>query len=576
MPDSRNKVALDTPVAIIGAGPVGMSVALDLASRGVKSVILEIRSAEVPADARCNTVAARTMETFRRFGIADRVRQCGLPDDYPTDVRFSTGFVSGHELTRIVLPSRAERFDASGRSAPGFPDTDWLTPEPVHRASQMYIEPVLKEAIVESHYISLQHNSEVLNFTDHGTHVALDIEDTKSGERRVLCSRFLVGADGGKSMVRKKLDIPLEGDAVLYKQRSILIEADDLRERIKHRPPWMELVINHEVFGGVLAIDGERLWLVHSMVPEGADFDDVGVDDSIRALLGVGEDFEYRIIKHVDWTARRLLASRFRVGNVFLAGDAAHLWVPYGGYGMNAGIADGVNLSWKLAAVVNGWAPEALLETYQDERQPITEQVSRHAMEVAVRVFEQNQKKNVPELLLSEGESGQQARKDFGVELYEMNIGQLTCEGLNFGYYYDKSPVIAYDNMKAPPYTMGTATPSTVPGCRFPHFWLKDGTSLYDVLGRDFTLVRFDPGVDIGDAERVAREQGIPLKVLDIPYPDNAPWFCHNLIISRPDFHVGWRSNVAPPNWGNLLDKLRGAQSQEQGIVNLDDRQRAL
>src|SRR5258707_8966443 len=227
-----------------------------------------------------------------------------------------------------------------------------------------------------------------------------------------------------------------------------------------------------------------------------------------------------------------MIASKFRDRSAFVAGDAAHIWVPYAGYGMNAGTADAMNLSLLLAAHPNGWAPASILDAYEAERWPITSQVSRFAMSHAEA--EIRRRGAVPDEIEDAGPSGELARREVGRLAYEINVQQYACAGLNFGSYYDRSPIIAYDGAEHPPYTMDSYTPSTVPGCRTPHLWCEDGSSLYDVMGPEFTLLRFDPAIEVAPLEAAARNRGMPLRVLDVQQPDSAT-SGGRLVLSRPD-----------------------------------------
>jgi hypothetical protein len=310
----------------------------------------------------------------------------------------------------------------------------------------------------------------------------------------------------------------------------------------------------------VYAIDGSERWLVHNyMKPGETDFDAVDRDAAIRTILGVGADFSYEIISKEDWFGRRLIANKFRAGSAFVAGDAAHIWVPYAGYGMNAGIADAMNLSWLLAAHLNGWAPLAILDAYEAERWPITSQVSRFAMSHAEA--EIRRRGAVPQEIEEAGPRGERARQDVGRLAYEINVRQYACAGLNFGTYYDRSPIIAYDGSEHPSYTMDNYTPSTVPGCRTPHLWCDDGRSLYDAMGPEFTLLRLDPALDVTALETAARSKAVPLKVLDVERREACQGArCDGgLVLSRPDQQVAWRGNRLPDDAAGLIDRVRGA-----------------
>jgi hypothetical protein len=387
------------------------------------------------------------------------------------------------------------------------------------------------------------------------------MRDLETGTVRRLSCRYLIGCDGARSVVRKAIGAELAGDAVVQRVQSTFIRAPDLIDRQHHERAWGTGVINPRRAGMVYAIDGRERWLVHNYLKPGeTDFETVDRDACIRTILGVGADFNYEIISREDWYGRRLIAERFRNACAFVAGDAAHIWVPYAGYGMNAGIADATNLSWLLAAHLNGWAPSSILDAYEAERWPITSQVSRFAMSHAEA--EIRRRGAIPDDLEDAGPRGELARREVGRLTYEINVQQYACAGLNFGTYYDRSPIIAYDGSEHPAYTMNNYTPSTVPGCRTPHLWREDGSSLYDAMGPEFTLLRFDPALDVAALEAAARNRRVPLKVLDIERPKSAIFHGCGLVLSRPDQHVAWRGDGLPADPLALIDHIRGAANQ--------------
>jgi hypothetical protein len=318
-------------------------------------------------------------------------------------------------------------------------------------------------------------------------------------------------------------------------------------------PAWGTVALNPRRSGTVYAIDGAETWLVHNYLREGEeDFDAVDRDWAIRAILGVGADFAYEVITREDWIGRRLVADRFREGRVFLCGDAAHIWVPYAGYGMNAGIADAANLAWLMAAHLAGWAPAAILDAHERERLPITEQVSRFAMDHAHSMI--RRRRAIPDGIEDPGPGGDTLRAEIGREMYDLNVQQYCCAGLNFGYFYDRSPLIAYDGEAAPAYSMGTFTPSTVPGCRTPHVWLADGRSLYDVMGAGFALVCSGGAAGSEPLAALAAKRGIPLKIVD----EAGIAYDRRFVLSRPDQHVAWRGDGPPEDPASLLDRITG------------------
>jgi 2-polyprenyl-6-methoxyphenol hydroxylase-like FAD-dependent oxidoreductase len=545
----------ESEVLIVGAGPVGLTLAIDLAWRGIDVTVVETRQLAAPPEPKCNHVAARTMEIFRRLGVADKVRNAGLPADYPHDISYRTTF-TGQELTRIRIPCRRDRFTAKDG-----PDCDWPTPEPPHRINQIFLEPILFEHAAAQARICIVNRTAVEDVVVEDTSSRVTLRDLDSGAVTRRSCRYLIGCDGARSIVRKAIGAELTGDAVVQRVQSTFIRAPGLIDRQRHERAWGTGVINPRRAGMVYAIDGSERWLVHNYLKPGeGDFDSVDRDACIRTILGVGADFDYDIISREDWFGRRLIADRFRDRSAFIAGDAAHIWVPYAGYGMNAGIADAMNLSWLLAAHLNGWAPASILDAYEAERWPITSQVSRFAMSHAEA--EIRRRGAIPDDIEEAGANGEAARREVGHLTYEINVQQYACAGLNFGSYYDRSPIIAYDGAEHPAYTMSSYTPSTVPGCRTPHLWCGDGRSLYDAMGPEFTLLRFDPAIDVAPLEAAARTRGMPLKLLDMQRQMAAIFYGDGLVLSRPDQHVAWRGDTLPTNTLALVDHVRGAASR--------------
>jgi 2-polyprenyl-6-methoxyphenol hydroxylase-like FAD-dependent oxidoreductase len=541
----------DADIIVVGAGPVGMCAAIEAGRRGKSVIVLERREAEDPAGAKCNTVAARTMETFRSLGVAEEVAKAGLPDDFPTDVICATS-VTGPELTRLELPSRNER------GQPRFGDSKWRSAEPMVRVSQIYLEPILKRAMIATPGVMAHFRAEVAEVSQDadGVTVTATLAD---GTVRSFSAQYLLGCDGGRSLVRKAIGARLTGDAEIARTRSTLIHAPGLKGLWgDRRPAWMSWIVNSQARGILVAIDGEDTWLVHRALPQGeTDFDAIDFDASIRAVLGADGDFEYEVINHEDWIGRRMVADRMRDGRIFIAGDAAHLWVPFGGYGMNAGIADAMNAVWAISNVLDGWAGPAMLDAYEAERQPITEQVSRHAMQSMLDMVDALGRSIVPKAFSSRyNPAGVAMRAVMARKIAPINEAQFLPEGLNFGYFYDRSPVIVADGV-APDFSMGGHTPSTVPGCRLPHF-LVDGHPVMDLLGPAYALLRFDAAADVSTLLAAAKLAGMPLKLVEAKAPANDTAFAHPLMIVRRDQHVAWRGNAVPDDAAMLVARLSG------------------
>lgn len=542
-------------VFVIGAGPVGLTLAMDLAQRGIDVLVAETRHSGEAPPPKCNHTSARSMEVFRRLGVAKALRDTGLPADYPNDVAYRTSFL-GTELSRIPIPARKDRYTATGG-----PDTGWPTAEPPHRINQIYLEPVLFEHASSMPGIRIFNRIKIEEFTQDDSGVTATGVNLDTGEALTITADFMIGCDGGRSMVRKKIGATFTGVDVVGRVQSTYLRAPDLIKQQKGERAWATFSLNPRRSGNVYAIDGKETWVLHNYLREDEpEFDSVDRDWAIREILGVGPDFKYEIIANMDWVGRRLVADRFRDRRVFICGDAAHVWFPMAGYGMNAGIADAMNLSWTLAAYLQGWGGEAMLDVYQNERQPITQQVSMFVMNHAYALAAK--RKGVPAGIEDEGPEGDRIRAAVGKEMYDLNVQQYCCAGLNFGYFYDKSEVIAYDGEQAPAYSMDQFTSSTVPGCRLPHVWLSGKRSLYDELGQWFTIVRIDSKVDTKPLEDAARQRGVPLKVVDISKEEAQGLYKNKLVMARPDQHVAWRGDVTPQDSLGLIDLIRGGASK--------------
>ncbi len=541
----------ESKVVVIGAGPVGLTLAMDLASRGIEVVVVEMRGVGESPAVKCNSVSSRSMEVYRRLGIADKIRGIGLPPDHSTDV-LSTTSVTGIELSRLVLPSRNGR-----KQGVPSPDSNWPTPEPSHRVNQLFFEPLIFEHASKQSRITILNRHEFVEYVQEKDRVIARVRDLDSGELKEITGAYLVGCDGGRSIIRTMIGATFIGTPQIQKVQSSFIRAPKLLSLIGSNPAWMYYVLNPRRCGTIIAIDGKERWNVHNFLYNNEDYDEVDRDWAIRQLLGVGPDFEYEIISKENWVGRRMVADKMRDKRVFIAGDACHLWIPAAGYGMNAGIADAADLAWMLASVLQGWADAGLLDAYQAERKPITEQISNIITEVAVAVMQQ--RRNVPADIEDDGPAGEASRKRVGEQSHDLELKQQCSAGLNFGYYYADSPIIAYDGGEQPAYTMHEYEPSTVPGCRAPHVWLEGRRSLYDELGPYYTIVRTDPIINVGPLIHAAHKRNVPIKVLDLTPLEANGQYEKGLTLVRADQYVAWRGDSVAADPSELVDIIRGA-----------------
>ena len=544
---------MKTRVLIVGGGPVGLTLAMDLAWRGIDVVVAERRPPNDPPNVKCGQIGARSMEIFRRLGVADKLRGIGLPADYPNDIVSATS-ATGIEFSRVLIPARGAR----GTPAAIGPDTAWPTPEHTHRCNQKFFEPVLFAHAAEQPRIRILRRTEITDLAQGEQGVTASAVNLDGRSRSSIVCDFLVGCDGASSFVRKSIGSEFVGSPVLQYAQSFYVRAPRLRSLLPGKPAWLYFSLNPRRCGVTMAVDGRETWNMQNFsYPGETGLDHLDRDWVIRSILGVGSDFEYELLSYEDWIARRLVASKFRDRRVFVCGDAAHVWMPLGGFGMSAGIADAVNLAWKLAGVLHGWAPPEILDAYEAERQPITDQASRIISDIGAQVMMQRHELS-PDIERLDA-IGEAARAAAGQLAYALDVEQQCCGGLNFGYFYDRSPIIAYDEEQAPTYTMGTFTSTTAPGCRAPHVWVEGRRSLYDAMGPGYTLLRLDPMASVAGIVAAAAQRGLPLDVLDVRSPEASELYRHKLVLVRPDQHVAWRGDAEPADPLDLVDLVRGA-----------------
>ena len=538
---------LEVPVLIAGGGPVGTTLALDLAYRGIRSLVVEERLA-MPPNPKCNTTNARSMEHFRRLGCADAIRRVGLPLDHPTDVVYATRWL-GKELTRYRLRSSAEVL--AQHSDCGAIDEYWPTPEPQHRVSQLAMEPVLRAHTRQFSECDYREGWRFLSFEQSREGVEAVIEECASGvTHRVRC-QYLVSCEGGHSLIRREMGARLEGRECISKFCTTYLRSSELRARWPHAPGWMHRIYNADGESHIIAIDGIDLWLHHSILgPEG----DLDAHDHRPAIRnGLGADLAYEVLGQERWIARALVADRYRNERVFLCGDAAHIWIPMGGFGMNAGIEDAVNLSWKLAATLAGWATPALLDSYETERRSIGQLVAGSA----AKIFEDLYRIPVQDPLFeAEGPGADARRAEIGRSITERNVAEFDSIGMQLGVTYLDSPIVSYDGEALPPFAINQYTESSCPGARAPHFWRASGRALYDDLGRGFTLLRIGATAPEVSSLRLAfANRQVPLAILEITETVAFEKYQHYpLVLVRPDQHIAWRAMTVPADPISVVD----------------------
>jgi 2-polyprenyl-6-methoxyphenol hydroxylase-like FAD-dependent oxidoreductase len=559
---------LQTPVAIVGGGPVGLVLGLFLDFYGVKCTIFNTEP-EARMHPKGNGQNARTMEHYRQLGFSGEIRKLGLPDDHPFDQAYFTRLAK-HEIFRFPMPNRMERI----RMRREMPVIDQL-PEPLYHVNQMYVEGYLLARARRARHIDVRFGWEVQWFTQDEDEVcvhAIKTDGTSEGTWRAL---YAVACDGGRSFVRNTLGIPYEGD-VQKKDAywagqffSVHMRIPDLYPRfVGHRRAWMYWAVNPDLDtrGVIIALNGVDEFMM--LVKPKRGHTDVDRDEVARWVQkSIGEDIPVHVIGHCPWNAgQALVAERYRAGRIFLAGDAAHLFTPTGGFGMNTGIDDSHNLAWKLAALCQGWGGPRLVDSYEIERKPIGDRNTGASRKYASMMHDAV----VPEDVEAEGPAGEAARKAASEISYVRKNHFVRPEhqdgvGVQLGARYDGSPIIVPDGEPPEdvfPRTYDEYFPSGVPGGRAPHAWLDDireqGSSLFDRFGKGFTFLRFSAKCEAEPLERAAKATGVPLEVLDVPLPELRKLYERDLALIRPDQYICWRGDRLPDDVEGLLRVVTG------------------
>jgi len=541
-----------TPVLISGGGPVGLVLSIELAWRGVPSIVLNTEPTTA-VHPQGNTHNSRTMEHYRRLGIADRVRAVGLPPEFTTDISYLTRF-TGHEFARIPMPSSAEKQRRIAEQ-----DMSFLTPEPIHRSSQFYVEPELFAHAETLDGIDLRFGWELIDFTQYADRVESTIRHSETGDTETIVSKWLAGCDGAQGYTRRALDIPYRGeggDEVAFfigKMLSVYIDAPGIHDVMNMEPAWQYWTVNNDARTCIVTLDAKGKFVVLAKYPDSGEPDEAEIIRDIQDAFGAEIDIE--VISIRQWTAgNALVADRYGEGRVLLAGDAVHLFTPTGGVGMNTGVEDAVNLGWKIAAVHHGWAPEALLDTYEGERRPIgirnTQSSRKLASDVATI--------QVPAALEEETAEGQKARADLGRHLSGFTE-EFASLGIQLGARYDASPLIANDGSEPPPDSPVEYVPTACPGGRAPHLWLNDGASIHDRFGKWFTLVKFgSASTDTAAFAAAAEALDVPLDIVDVAEKAARDLYACTFALIRPDHHVAWRGDSLPADTEALMRQVSG------------------
>ena len=563
-----------TPVLIVGGGPVGLMLALELDYHGIDAIMVE-RNPATTRHPKMDITNGRSMELFRRLGVIDTLRAAAVPEDHPVSVIWADN-LAGKELTRFDYPGVRDTRRILRENNDGT-----MAGEPSMRISQVKLEPVLKRKLEEeSRHVSVRFGWGLETFLQDDKGVTATIRNTETGETEKIRSQYLAGCDGAGSVTRRTLGIPINTITPF----DYLEAGDDHHNYLdtargqpsKDAPKPRSMFMIHwtspelelfERFGtawhiqspmgwSIISQNDKDTWTVHIPLAQIENIEKRDPKDVLFEFLGC--EFECEIKVANPWQPRLGLADNYGSGRVWLAGDAVHQVIPTGGYGMNSGLCDAMGLAWVLAANVNGWGAPALFEAYENERRHVGARVrigsARHAA-IRLRIGQQ-----YDPVIHEDSKAG--AKKRAEVSACIAGAGNLENEawGLEWGYRYDDSPVVCHEEGEAPDYEWEYYVPCTWPGVRAPNVFLTDGKPIFDTFGREFTLLNF-ANLSCNRLDQAAGQVGLPLQVVHIDDPHAAKIYQRKLVLVRPDQHVAWRgdSDPAAAEAAGIIDRLRGA-----------------
>ena len=546
-----------TDVLIIGAGPVGLALAIEMGRRGIRCIVIE-QNDRVGYSPRAKTTNVRTREHLRRWGIAEELRKAStLPADYPSNIVFATR-MSGPQLTKIenalcCAPAKNDLYSESAQWVP-----------------QYVLEEVLRTHAVSFASVEIRFETSFLRARQDEACVETCLSGKREGDYTIR-SRYLVGADGARSAVRTQIGAVMSGQYGIAKNYNVQFRAPELAKLHQHDPAIMYWMINEETPSLLGPMDGEDRWyFIATRIEDNLEI----IDTKTMIQKATGLQFEMEILGADPWYAHNLIADRYSDGRIFLAGDACHLHPPFGGYGMNMGIADGVDLGWKMAAVLEGWGAPGLLASYEAERRP----VHKWTMDEAVANYGALGNQLAVQGMEEPGPLGDATRREVGEVIYTAKLREFKSLGAVLGYRYNDSPIIVADGSSIPAQQSMIYQPSARPGCLAPHLWLADESSLYDHFGQGFTLLATgsDPEVDFAKAAASAKTMGIPLTLIAPQDGRLSSRYQARYALIRPDQHVAWRGDSLPENFSKILRCVTGHQQSGQEEVHAVNRLEAV
>ncbi|RVT90978.1 FAD-dependent monooxygenase [Sphingomonas crocodyli] len=543
---------IETPVLIAGGGPVGLTLGIDLAHRGQPSLIVEERTGP-SAHPKATLLGARSMEMFRRWGLDDAIFAAAVPNDHPYYIIFTTK-LAGQELHRFRSPSINEGRYRDPEALKRHRELNW-SPYSKTQIGQQALEPVLLDHARTLPQLDMRHGWRFEDFEQFDDHVIATIREVETGREEKVKARYLAACDGGGGDIRRKLGIGRNGRGRMRANVSFFFRSRDFLDVHGLGVANLYFLFTPDSFGVFTAIDGVELWnYQYYFLDPAKATEELDVEKIL--FRAMGKPFKFELLQTMHWHHHQSVARSWRSGQTFLVGDAAHLFAPTGGVGMNTGIGDACDLAWKFDAMLRGWGGDNLLNSYEIERKPVAIRnslISATNSDKIDMVMDE-----APAGIEGEGAEAEAARTLLARKIKWL-ARQFNSSGVHLGHRYVDSPVILGDGTPEPFDDPSRVDQSSWPGMRAPHAWLPDGRSTLDLVGGDFVLLRFGPAAAGDDALIAAASAvGMPMTIADVDDAAAAKLYERRLVLVRPDGHVAWRGDALPDDAAALIDTVRG------------------
>jgi 2-polyprenyl-6-methoxyphenol hydroxylase-like FAD-dependent oxidoreductase len=508
-------------VIIVGGGPVGVALAVELGLRGVSCALIERRK-EPQLIPKGQNLTQRSMEHLYAWGVADEVRAIRmLPPEFPM-----SGIIAYRDLNNEYWYAPPLREIVNSYY---FQHNE--------RLPQYLVENALRNRLAKLANVDARFGWIAEDVAQDADGVRVTIVQDGGAGRETLQADYVVGCDGGHSIVRRKMGIERSGADFDQIMVLALFRSRELHEKLKRFPPRSTYRVLHpelkgywQFFGRVDV--GER-WFFHSPVPPNTTRDNYDFHGLLQKSAGFpfACDFDYVGF----WDLRIAVAETYQAGRVFIAGDAAHSHPPYGGYGLNNGLDDVANLGWKLAAVLQGWGGDALLRSYSEERQPIFKETGADFIEAGIQ----------KDAAFLARYSPDKDRAEFD-HAWKEHQGGAAPRVLTYEPHYEGSPIV-FGPPGGKSSARGSHTFAARAGHHLPPQLLSSGRNVFEELGPYFTLLAFDADErDIAGFADAAAALDIPLQIVRDTYREGRAGYGAKMILVRPDRYVAWTGDAAP------------------------------